>query len=220
MDPKDLIGRARHFFEIVPWFQNLSGPNFFSSGPGVRVVRHLPDGSDVDVSGPMEPGSEFSIANYWTKFESACERLIRVGETQNFQDMLTAVTTGLASADSFLIELATGWNDAHPERSLDLAEKTSFSERLDEWLPVILGRRLDKSGAAWAARERLRKVRNEWDQHDKATCRVYPTTLIIKWGNDFGPGIAEVLFDLHLIAGRRVPAKIVKFKYFPGFYQI
>jgi hypothetical protein len=37
-------------------------------------------------------------------------------------------------------------------------------------------------------------------------------------GTDFGPGVADVLFTLHIMSQREVPIRIIRFKYFPGFY--
>jgi hypothetical protein len=219
MTPKQAVNFTRRFFEPVPGFENQMGPTFTAIGDGVRVVRQAADGSMVDVSGPIESGSDFTLANYWAKFEFATGQLVRAAQSQQFSDVLAAVTAGISSIDNFVIELATSWNFSHPDGTrFDPGEHSSLSDRLDTWIPIITGDRYDKGGRSWQAHLRLRKFRNDWDQHDKSTYRVTTPALLVDLGNDFGPGIAEVLFDLHVLAGRRVPAIIVKYKYFPGYY--
>jgi hypothetical protein len=218
MTPKQAVAFARRFFEHIPMFENLVGPDWIAAGGGVSIVRQMADGSHEDVSGPLEDGTRFSLSNYWSKFLAATRHLLRVTDTQSYVDMLSAITTGVTSIDNFIVDVAERWNLAHPDERLDLNERSSIPERLDVWFPVMTGRRYDKSGRSWQAHLRLREIRNEWDQHDKATQRAVSPSKLIEIGGDFAPGIAEVLFDLHILAGRRIPAVIIKYKYFPGFY--
>jgi hypothetical protein len=217
----DLIRSARHFSLPVPRFENILGPNWIvQGGGGVSIHRALPDGSSVDLTGPIEDGAEVSLRSYLSKFSAATGELRGFGETQAADRLLGAVSSGIASLDSFMNFLATCWNDLHPDEIFDLGDLSSLSEKLDDWFPAITGQGFDKSGIPWQAYLRLRRVRNELDQHDKSIIRVIRAAEFVQIGNDFAPGIAEVLFNMHVLAGLRVPSKIIRFKYFPGFYTI
>jgi hypothetical protein len=214
----DLARKCRQFSESVVWFENLIGPGWTVSGKGLSIVRFAADGSPINVSGPIEDGAEVSLCSYLSKFVAATGHLRQIAITQRSSEMLAAVSTGVASVDSFVITLATHWNSHHPDTPFNLAEHSSLSDRIDVWIPRITSKKFDKGRASWAAHTRLREIRNELDQHDKSGFKVTTPRDLVRVGNDFAPGIAEVMFDLHVIAGMRVPSKIVRFKYFPGFY--
>ena len=143
-------------------------------------------------------------------------------QSESLEELLSAITKGIASIDSFLVEVATDWNYNHPAMPpFDLADHRLNTEgRIDEWIPTITGSRLEKSGRNWQDYVTLRRRRNAWDQHDKDPCRTISLEELAEIGNLFGTGVAGVLFDLHALTQRRVPSKIVKFKYFPGFFVV
>lgn len=92
---KQLISEARYFFHNVPLFENVIGPTWRVS-PGVGVVRKMPDGSLSPASPVMESEGLVQLSNYWAKFDSARDQLVRLGKTEGLQDLLGAVTQGVA----------------------------------------------------------------------------------------------------------------------------
>ena len=127
----------------------------------------------------------------------------------------------MASIDSFIVEVATDWNYANPGLPpFDTGDRINTEDKIDAWIPTVAGCRFDKSGKNWQHYLTLRRLRNEWDQHDKASIRTITIDQLAEIGNLFNTGIAGVLFDLHVLTKRRVPAKIVKYKYFPGLFVV
>jgi hypothetical protein len=219
LTPRSAREFARKFFEHIPMFENIAGPDWVVGG-GVSIVRQRPDASFEDLTGPLEEGTEISLCSYWSKFIVATRHLLRAADSQAHADILAAISTGMTSIDAFILEIAERWNSTHSDRPVDTTDHSTASERLERWIPLITGKRYDKGGKSWQAYLRLRNVRNEWDQHDKLTYKAVSPSHLVQLANDFAPGIAEVLFDLHVLCGRRMPSTIIKYKYFPGFYCV
>lgn len=215
------VEHATNILRPVPNFENLSGPTWTAS-PGVEVRRDNADGTSTLLGAVQDAsGGVITLRTYHAKFRAACELLISAPTSSDvFEVLLSAISKALPSIDSLIIDLAMEWNCSHTERApIDIAERQlNTEEHIDQWIPVITGARFDKSTRHWQAYKMLLVQRHEWDQHPKQTGSAKSFRELAELGNLFFPGIAGVLFDLHLIADRKVPVDIIRFKHFPGFY--
>jgi hypothetical protein len=219
-DYETILSRAQFILEPLLNFENLARSTWRTRG-NVSMMRKLPEGRSVMVANTQGDDGILQWGTYLAQFESACDLLLDVPKANDaLEALLSAITKGLASIDSFLVQLATTWNQSHPDLAqFDLvSDRLSASERIDQWIPKITGSRYDKSVQSWQEYKRLREFRNEWDQHNKRTVRVISLANLATVGTAFGPGVADVLFTLHIVSQRKVPIRIIRFKYFPGFY--
>ncbi len=219
-DYETILSRAQFIFEPILNFENAARSTWKTSG-NVSIMRDLPDGRSVVIANVQGDAGILQWGTYVAQFESACDLLLDAPKANDaLETLLSATTKGLASIDSFLVELATTWNQAHPDLAqFDLVnDRLNAAERIDQWIPTITGSRYDKSVQSWQEYTRLRAFRNEWDQHNKSTGRAISLRDLAAVGTAFGPGVAGVLFTLHVMSQRKVPIRIIRFKYFPGFY--
>jgi hypothetical protein len=219
-DWETILSKAQFILEPILNFENVARSTWKTSG-NVSLMRDLPDGRSVMIANIQGEDGILQSGTYLAQFESACDLLLDVPKTNDaLETLLSAISKGLASIDSFLVELATTWNQLHPDLpQFDLAkDRLSASERIDQWVPKITGSRYDKSVQSWQEYTRLRTFRNEWDQHNKSPGRAISLRELAAVGTVFGPGVADMLFSLHVMSQRKVPIRIIRFKYFPGFY--
>lgn len=45
--------------------------------------------------------------------------------------------------------------------------KVSFENKIDDWIPIITGKKFDKSDKEWESFLKLKKFRDDYDQHFK-----------------------------------------------------
>jgi hypothetical protein len=151
IDYRRLISKTRRFFEYVPKFENLIGSTFEAVGK-VAVARQLPDGTFLQVVDPTdEDGGKIVLHNYLAKFEFACSQLLKVVQSESLEELLSAITKGIASIDSFLVEVATDLNYNHPAMPpFDLADhRLNTEDRIESGYPLSRGlalRSLDETG--------------------------------------------------------------------------
>jgi hypothetical protein len=219
-DYETILSRAQFILEPIPNFENSARSTWRTHG-NVSLMRDLPDGRSVLIAGNQGDDGLLQWGTYLAQFETACGLLVTVPNANDpLETLLSAITKGLASIDSFLVRLATTWNESHPDLvKFDIVNyRLNASERIDQWIPEITGSRYDKSVQSWQKYTRLREFRNEWDQHNKSAGRTISLKDLATLGTDFGSGVADVLFTLHVMSQRKVPINIIRFKYFPGFY--
>jgi hypothetical protein len=219
-DYEAIVSAARNVLKPVFNFENVCGPTWRAT-PGVKVLCERSDGTAEVLAGVDDPGGGvITTSVYRAKFRAACELLVNAaGSPDVFEALMSAITKGLTSIDSFLVEIATEWNRRHSgNRPLDIGERINAEDRIDRWLLAIAGARFDKSTRNWNDYKKLVKARNEWDQHAIHTGRAISLKELVEVGNLFATGIAGLLFDLHLRASRKVPVDIIRLKYFSGFY--
>ena len=191
-----IVAHAQDILKPVPNFENLCGPTWMAlpgdPGGSVELRRDRPDGTSELISGVYDPdGGVITKRVYHAKFRAACELLISAARSSDvFEVLLSAISKGLPSIDSFIVELATAWNFGHPQHApFDIQEHTlNAADRIDRWVPTITGKRFDKSTRNWKNLQMLIAVRNDFDQHPKY------------------PGMTKSLRDLAALATSSPPA--------------
>ena len=191
-----IVAHAQDILKPVPNFENLCGPTWMAlPGESWRVRRTETRPArrylGVDKRSDDPDGGVITKRVYHAKFRAACELLISAARSSDvFEVLLSAISKGLPSIDSFIVELATAWNFGHPQHApFDIQEHTlNAADRIDRWVPTITGKRFDKSTRNWRDYKMLIAVRNDFDQHPKY------------------PGMTKSLRDLAALATSSPPA--------------
>jgi hypothetical protein len=156
-------------------------------------------------------------SNYEAAYEAAERHLLRAVADASFLEFESAVVRGLASIEAFLNYRAGIWNERNPDNMLiDSKErKVSFDAKIDEWIPIMTGEKLNKSDNHWNSFKRLRGIRDNLTIHSKATSHTVTYAELADLINAFRTGIAGILIDLHILCRNWVPADVVRGYYAP-----
>lgn len=144
-----IVEEAREFSKPVPNFENLVGSTWRSSAGGTQSVIDIEtEGEYATVRGP----GTLAMSTYWQDAELAWEALERAVERCSFGDLLTALTLGVASVENYVNYRAQRWNFSHAQQVLEdsKAKKVSFESKVEDWIPVMTGKALDRSGREWS----------------------------------------------------------------------
>ncbi len=214
-DLNQIVELCRDPNEAVPFLENLMGSTWtlLSSGTG-RVSLHDREGTEV-VS--VQGKGQMVQSTYWALFEAACKARDRAGKGNSYIDFQTAVAHGIGNIEAFVNALASTWNANHPNEPLvdSKANKVSFDDKINQWIPQITGNTFDKSDRRWSEFVELRRVRDHVSIHPKVSTYGIQEADLANKINLFRYGIADFLGRLHIISGQPVPAVVINAVYMP-----
>jgi hypothetical protein len=210
----ELVEKCRDPAHHVPFFENLIGSTWTVS-PGSSVSRvNLNTGEeDNKVDGP----GLYAPDGYWATYETAHGALERAANNLSYGEALSALSSGIASIETFLRARVLEWNKNHPDDQLidSRDTKVSFDDKIDLWIPKMTGRKLDKSGKRWQAFKVARAIRDDHAVHPKEAGHAVQFARLVEIINLFANGIAGLLIDLHIHFKQKTPRIIIRDAYAP-----
>ncbi len=209
----DIIAeRTRIFENPINNYENLSdrGKMITNSGGNVIISRN-----GVQKSLPTGP-TEFIDIPYNGLFIDSYNNFKRAISENNISDFITAVTKGISAIENCLREASEKYNISNPQNPLidNKQNKISFDDKIDIWIPIISGQKLNKNNKIWSSFLQLRSLRDNKDQHFKGEY-AFSYEEICKYMNIYKYGIAGMLFELEKIFDNRISSLIIRAKYFP-----
>ena len=168
---------------------------------------------DNKVEGP----GLYAPEGYWATYETAHDALGRAESKLSYGEALSALSSGIASIESFLRARVLEWNKTHPDDQLidSRDTKVSFDDKIDRWIPKMTGRKLDKSGKRWQAFKLLRAIRDDHAIHPKESGHAVPFARLVEVINLFADGVAGLLLDLHIHFNQKTPRIIIRDAFAP-----
>lgn len=212
IDSRDVAERCRDHRAHVPFFENLVGATWRTTGTVSIVDNETGEESDV-----VKGHGVISTSTYQSCMEEACEARDRAVERGSLADFRSAVVDGSASLEAFVSMAAEKWNRRHPEDLLvdSKRNKVTFDDKLTLWIPKMTGGRMfNKSDSRWAHFKQLRSFRDDGVHPKKAGYGVELVKLA-ELINMFRMGIAGMHQELHRLFRARVPAVIINAFYMP-----
>jgi hypothetical protein len=213
VDLSDIAERCRDPNQHVPLFENLIGPTWALHGSGGASLVDR-EGNEV---ASIKGSGELVQSTYWALFEHACLARDRAVAGSSYLDFQTAIVSGIASIEAFINVLAEIWNARNAEDLLvdSKANKVSFDDKIDQWIPKIIGNVFDKSDRRWCNFVELRRIRDHLTIHPKVDAYGLEEGELANKINLFRYGIAGFLGKLHILSGQQVPAIIINAVYMP-----
>jgi hypothetical protein len=168
-DLNAIAERCRDPNERIPLLENLIGSTWTSHSSGTGRAS-LTDREGKEVASVQGRG-KLVQSTYWALFESACAARNRAVADSSYIDFQTAVVNGIASIEAFVNALAEAWNAKNPNEPLldSKANKVSFDDKIDQWIPRITGNTFDKGDRRWSEFVKLRRIRDHLTIHPKVT---------------------------------------------------
>jgi hypothetical protein len=212
-DFDQIIERARSPTFIIPRFENLLGSTMATFGGGsVSIVQS--DGShEVVLSGD----GQFTLEPYWAAYEGSSWFLAEAAKTLSVECLLAASQRAVASVEGFIAERVQDWNRTNRQDQLDPTKKVKFDEKIDDWIPMMTGQSLDKSGRNWCDFQKLRRFRDKMATHQSGSPRGIKSKEFVEIVNLFRCGAAGILLDLHKLFKVKAPSRIIREAFAPHF---
>ena len=159
-----------------------------------------------------EETEQVITSNYEAAFDIAISHLERAVSDGSVAEIESAIVRGIGSIEAFIGYLTEQWNDANPGKELHDSKKSkvSFEDKIDTWLPVITGSKLNKGTKHWNDFKRLRDVRDNLTVHPKKHSHTVKYAKLAELINAFRTGIVGILVDLHLLSHHWIPAAVVR----------
>jgi hypothetical protein len=215
LDFDALVEACREPNRQVPHFENLfQGMVYPGSGATVSIANMSTGEESATVRGPGAIAKEY----YWPQFERAASTFDQSLRTGSFMDFHTALVWGVSSLQSYLAYVAELWNRLKPEDMLvdSAGNKVSFEDKINVWIPKMTnGKHLDKSQRSWNDFRALKEVRDNEVIHLKSGAYSISQEELVTLMNRFSTGIAQLLFQLHMLFSTRVPTRIIRIMHFP-----
>ncbi len=142
--------------------------------------------------------------------------LFKAINNSDVEDFVSSINRGIASIENVLRYYALKYNNEIGKEELvdDKYNRVSFNEKIDLWIPKITGKKLDKSSINWQSFNKLKKFRDDNDQHFKGQyIRDYNEIIVLM--NLYKYGIAGLLFDILKLFDSHISAPIIRAKYIP-----
>lgn len=214
-----LVEGCRHRDQSVPRVENLITSEWTGGAPpgGYLVVR---DESGAVLSGFRDGESgRMTMSTYWSRFERAVSSFDRCLETTSYEDLLSAISSGISSIEAYVGHRIETHNRAHPGNPLidSKQNKVSFDDKIKQWIPIMSGTNFDKGkNQNWADFKALRTVRDKEDAHPGSSAYAHSFKDMTKLLNRFRGGIAGLLLGLCIHFGEnQVPTLIIRRAYLP-----
>ncbi len=212
-----IVEECRDFSKSVPKFENLAGSTWETNVDGDSYVKVFDRKTGETITSLHRPGI-ISLYSYQYLFEHSVSELNESIKQKSYNKLLDSITNGIASIEAFIRFQADIYNRSHPDNQLidNKANKVSFDDKIDCWIPQMTGCRVDKSQQNWNNFKILMNIRDNEHIHRKKFAVGIEIDKLVKFINLFPNGIAGFLFDLHVVFKWRIPSKIVRYKFFPG----
>lgn len=141
-----LVEACRDRDQNVPRVENLITSEWTGGAPpgGYLVVKD--ERGDV-LSGFTDGGSgKMTMSTYWSRFERAASAFDRCLETTSYEDLLSALSSGVSSIEAYIDGKVETHNRRHPEDELvdSKQSKVSFDDKIKLWVPRMSGEKFDK----------------------------------------------------------------------------
>jgi hypothetical protein len=201
--------------QAIPFLENLMGSTWtaLSSGTGHVSIQDQEGKRVANVQGK----GQLVQSTYWALFEAACAARNRAVKDGSYIDFQTAVVQGIASIEAFVSALAEAWNAKHPNETLidSKDSKVSFDDKINHWIPKIIGNTFNKGDKRWSEFVELRRIRDHLAIHPKVSAYGIEEADLANKINLFRYGIAGFLERLHTISRQPIPAVIINAVYMP-----
>ena len=197
---------------MVPIFDVRTWNSFTLGGAPGSIAGIKTGGEDFLVKFEGESG-HVVLSEYLDIFENAVRELERSVKDSNHRAFLTAISDGVASIEGYINYRADRVGGQQYKDSEQ--EKVSFETKINEWIPQITGRKLDKGGVNWNHHKELRGIRDNFQAHPKTHLYGVPYSEICRRMNLFRAGIAGLLFDLHIAFKDLVPGQVIQGCFLP-----
>ena len=215
IDFQKLVELCRNFKENVPYFENLMGSTWtISSGCKAAVVDKVGGKEKCVVEGP----GTIALSTYRSHAETAYKARTNAVEASSFNELQTAIVSGMASIEAYINHRAELWNNDHSKEMLtdSSTDKVGFDQKIDVWIPKMTGgATFDKSTRNWMDFQDLKKIRDHISIHPKASGIGTSFADLAKNTNIIRTGIAGLLIQLHLLFKERIPTVIIRFFFAP-----
>lgn len=213
INPSDVIEECRDPSRTAPDFENAIGSTWITSGDGVAVID-----DNGDVVAEAEGPGQIIMSTYQNHFEAACSARDRAVNDSSVAAFHECLSQGFASIEAFLNTAVTSWNKRLTHAPLLDSEdcKVSLEAKLIDWLPILSGgKQLDRTGHSWNDFKKLKKLIDEHAIHEKQSAYSMSYKKLARNIDCFRFGIAQLLWDMHLLLGQTVPAVIIDAVYEP-----
>jgi len=221
-DYRDVVEECRDKDENVPFLENLIGSGYTIDSTGGRVSYVDKSGEEIVIGENEGPGG-FSYPSYAGLFERAVKDFNRCLDSADFDDFLSCVSFGVSSVEAYLHQEVKVYNKCHPGKELieNKQNKVSFDDKIDKWIPIMTGKRLDKGNQRWEHFKKLRAIRDGNQAHVKVAVLGANHHRLGKLLNCFSTGVAGMLLSLHvLFDDHTTPATIIRHAYLPPVEMI
>lgn len=208
----ELVERLRNPAEHVPFFENLIGATWSTSGGGWSVVSS----SGHEIASLSGPGV-LSMNDCQAAFESSAKARDRAIKEHDMFSLYECLTFGIASIEAFFDRASSAWNERHPSDELidTPHNKVTLEDKITTWLPTMSGGTpFDKSNRQWNDFKVLKRIRDNHAIHPKGGQAMSLSDMATHI-NSFRYGIAHLLGNIHVILHCPVPAVIINAIYFP-----
>jgi hypothetical protein len=214
-----VVEECRDFSVHVTFFENLADGEWYVHGEGVKgSVISMHSGKEISsINGP----GILNNSLYKSSYNQAYKSMREISNNASISVLLDLIVAGVTSIEAYIAHRVYLWNEKNPEAMLidSKDRKITFDEKIDKWIPLMSnGKKIDKSESVWNDFKRLQKIRDDVAIHPKTPSCGMSYIDIAQQLNMFKSGIAKLLFQLHGIFNERVPAKIIRGKYYPEFY--
>ncbi len=218
-DFERLVEACRQKDQSVPRVENAITSEWAGMAPpgGYVVVK---DSRGVELSGFRDGESgRMTTSTYWSRFERAVTSFDRCLETTSYEDLLSAVSSGVSSIEAYVGHRVDAHNRLHAENKLvdSRQTKVAFDDKIKEWIPIMSGSKFDKGkNRNWSDFKVLRAVRDQEDAHPKTSAYAHSFKDMCGLLNRFRGGIAGLLLDLCIhFEEKQVPTIIIRRAYLP-----
>jgi hypothetical protein len=207
---------------MVPIFDVRRMNSFTLGGAPGSITGIKAGGEEFLVKFEGETG-HVVLSEYLDIFENAVadlERSVKLSGSHSRMNraFLTGISEGIASIEGYINYRADRIGGQQFKDSKQ--QKVSFENKIDEWIPQITGRKLDKSGVNWKHHKGLRNIRDDFQAHPKTHLYGNAYSEICRRMNLFRTGIAGLLFDLHIIFNDLVPAQVIHGYFLPDIQYV
>ncbi|AYV34220.1 hypothetical protein [Erysipelothrix rhusiopathiae] len=192
-------------------------------GTSIRPIKII-DGESYEAKVPHN-ADVIAMVSYEAVFEDSYKSLEQsvsgISIIDSYPLFLSAVNKGIAAIEASIRDGLDTYNVRHPNDMLvdNFENKVSFNEKIDIWIPKITGKKFDKSTIVWDSFLKLKKLRNDNDQHIKDAYG-FSSDEVLKLMNIYKYGIAKFLFELDRLFDRRTSSLIIRAQYFPEIVKI
>jgi hypothetical protein len=199
--------------QAVPYFENQAPSTWnvaCTKGASIALVDEF--GEEIS---SIEAEGELIHLTYWALFDSAISARNRSVELRSYLEYQSAIVSGIASIEAYINWLAANWNKRNPADQLidSKAQKVSFEDKIDIWIPTITGKKFDKSRECWSHFTELRAIRDHLTIHPKIIGYGIEEKELCRKINLFRKGIANFLGGLHGLAGQPTPSIVINAAY-------
>ncbi len=212
----ELIEKCRDYYgKNVPLIENLAPSTAKAEIQGRGSITYRDNSTGKELK--LEESGIIETSAYWSSYEKANEEINGAVESANWADFKSAIVDGVSSIEGYINYKAEQWRFKNPkDQSIDVKQrKLSLEDKIDNWIPIITGKKLYKNTKCWSNFKILLSIRHDKKVHSKESSQSITYKELAELINRFSTGIAGLMLQLHLIFGDRIPRIIVRGYYSP-----